>query len=182
MATLETLTGTPCPPSSETESLLGCSKCGQSLPVSEFYPDTRYRHGVNPRCKSCKAADSKAHYHRYYEANKAKMREKAKNYPYTPEIGRRRRLRSHGVDQSWYDSMLLRYGGCMICRGTEPGKDGSFCIDHDHNCCPGSTGCPHCVRGILCHDCNTTLGKMNDDPARLRAAADYLEAHRGDSA
>lgn len=27
-------------------------------------------------------------------------------------------------------------------------------IDHDHSCCPGR-GCGNCVRGIVCHQCNT---------------------------
>lgn len=40
-------------------------------------------------------------------------------------------------------------------------------VDHDHN-----TG--H-IRGILCQACNVTLGKMNDSPELLRAAAAYLE-------
>jgi len=30
-------------------------------------------------------------------------------------------------------------------------------------------------RGWLCHRCNVALGNVEDDPARLRALADYLE-------
>ena len=39
-------------------------------------------------------------------------------------------------------------------------------IDHDHE-----TGK---VRGLLCHECNTALGKFGDDPAILLRAVDYL--------
>lgn len=39
--------------------------------------------------------------------------------------------------------------------------------DHDH-----VTGC---FRGWLCVACNTGLGYFQDNPASLRAAADYLE-------
>ena len=30
-------------------------------------------------------------------------------------------------------------------------------------------------RGILCHQCNVALGMMQDDPLRLRLAAEYVE-------
>lgn len=51
---------------------------------------------------------------------------------------------------------------CAICAATE-----ELVGDHDH-----ATGKP---RGILCRNCNLAIGNMGDAPARLRAAADYLE-------
>lgn len=50
---------------------------------------------------------------------------------------------------------------CAIC------GDGADTVDHCH-----VTGL---IRGYLCTDCNLSLGKMRDDPERLRRAADYLE-------
>ena len=59
---------------------------------------------------------------------------------------------------------------CAICRTDKPGGNGGkyFHVDHDH-----VTGK---VRGLLCHKCNTGIGHLNDDPARLIAAANYLES------
>jgi hypothetical protein len=48
-------------------------------------------------------------------------------------------------------------------------------VDHDHECCPGKTSCGKCVRGLLCHHCNTALGYARNNPTILRALADYLE-------
>jgi hypothetical protein len=63
---------------------------------------------------------------------------------------------------------------CAVCgtgldrrKASEADRDRMAVIDHCH-----SSGQ---VRGMLCHPCNVALGHMKDDPARLRAAADYLD-------
>jgi hypothetical protein len=80
------------------------------------------------------------------------------------------RLRKHGLTFRQYSDMLAAQGGvCAICRGPWKGwngQNGSH-IDHCHK-----TGR---VRGILCGDCNTAIGRFGDDPVLLRRAAAYLE-------
>ena len=61
--------------------------------------------------------------------------------------------------------LVAQGGGCGICGTDYPGKIG-WHTDHDHH-----TGE---VRGILCLLCNLGVGQFNDDPALLRAAAEYL--------
>ena len=79
---------------------------------------------------------------------------------------RRYRLKTeYGITEDDYQRMLAsQQGACAVC--LKP-FSGSPHVDHCH-----ATGR---VRGLLCHLCNTALGKLNDDPERLRRAAAYVE-------
>lgn len=91
-------------------------------------------------------------------------------------------LRSMGVSEPGYDAQLaVQDLGCAIC-GSEVPRSGRtyFAIDHDHSCCKGSPRengglCGECNRGLLCDWCNRGMGLFQDDPERLRKAAEYLE-------
>lgn len=83
---------------------------------------------------------------------------------------------NYGLTQDEYDAKLEEQGhACYTCGATEPGHWGTFCIDHDHGCCPSFKSCGGCVRKLLCFGCNSVLGFVNDNPVRLRRLADYLE-------
>lgn len=47
-------------------------------------------------------------------------------------------------------------------------------IDHDHSHCPTASGCAECVRGYLCHSCNTAEGLLRT-PERARLLLAYME-------
>lgn len=73
---------------------------------------------------------------------------------------------TYGITIAEYDRMseMLQHR-CAICGG---GTSKNFlATDHDHR-----TGE---VRGLLCANCNKTLGKFRDDAERFRRAADYLD-------
>lgn len=59
------------------------------------------------------------------------------------------------------------------CRSSE-----TLSIDHDHSCCPGQRSCGECVRGLLCRNCNTTLGLLDDDPQKMEGLLRYLERYQ----
>jgi hypothetical protein len=109
------------------------------------------------------------------------MREASRRYKQRYPARARRRERKaylrkrYGMTVEDYDELLLAQGGrCAICGTTEPpllketcSSGLSFAVDHDHQ-----TGA---VRGLLCGPCNLGIGNLGDEPARLRAAAVYLE-------
>lgn len=86
---------------------------------------------------------------------------------------RRRSLRKYGLTQEQYDQLLAsQHGRCAACGTGEPGTKG-WCIDHCHR--SGR------VRALLCMRCNTVAGLAGEDPAVLRALADWLERQNGTS-
>ena len=82
-------------------------------------------------------------------------------------------VKRYGITVADYNRMLVEQNGvCKVCRRHETKKTNKgtvrrLSIDHCHD-----TGK---VRGLLCHTCNVAIGYAGNDPARLRAAADYLE-------
>lgn len=90
------------------------------------------------------------------------------------ELDRMARHR-HGMNAAEKAYLATEQGGCRVCKRQEPGAKG-WVVDHDHSCCPGEKSCGACRRGILCAWCNNALGYALDNPAILRALADYLES------
>lgn len=127
-----------------------------------------------------KRARQEAYKAAYNATDRARAKRRANNA--TPE-GKsasiaRDLMRKYGLTVEAFDAMLsAQGGGCAVCGATPAVTGRRLAVDHDHGCCPGERSCGKCVRGLLCFACNSSLGKLGDDPARLRAAADYLESH-----
>lgn len=80
------------------------------------------------------------------------------------------------------DEYLTMYhdnnGACWICQGKRKWLD----VDHDH--AKEKAGLPvrDTIRGLLCARCNRhLLRSAQDDPVRLRRAADYVEGMEAQS-
>ncbi|MFE0257345.1 endonuclease VII domain-containing protein [Streptomyces sp. NPDC059010] len=78
--------------------------------------------------------------------------------------GRAGHLKRHyGITEAERDEMIAsQMGLCVICL-----KAPAVHVDHCHK-----TGR---VRGVLCFNCNSAIGKLGDDPDAVRRAAAYLE-------
>lgn len=85
-------------------------------------------------------------------------------------------MRYYGITSEDYQRMFAAQGGvCAICKKAEHAKTPKgetkwLSVDHCHN--------SSVVRELLCSTCNHMLGHAFDDPAVLRAAADYIEKHQ----
>lgn len=78
--------------------------------------------------------------------------------------------KKYGITVEQVEAMAKAQDGRCGCCPAVLGENGAkVCVDHDH--------VTRAVRGLLCDPCNKALGLMQDDPARLRAAAEYLERH-----
>lgn len=68
----------------------------------------------------------------------------------------------YGITQAQYDELYLAQSGCCaICKRVK-----KLVVDHCHR--------SKQVRGLLCSTCNTGIGHLNDDPALLSLALEYL--------
>lgn len=81
------------------------------------------------------------------------------------------RLRVTGWSPDDYErAWILQDGKCAICGcKLNSSRFTRAQADHDHK-----TGK---LRGLLCINCNTSLGLMKDSPYRLESAIRYLEEH-----
>lgn len=124
-----------------------CSTCGKNKPVSAFYRDRGTKSGYANSCIECRA-----------------------KYRKTPEANRVFNLMNkYGMTIDEFDAMFeAQNGKCAICAETLilDGTQNGAHVDHDH-----VTGK---IRGILCAPCNHGLGRFDDNPDRLIAAAAYL--------
>ena len=75
------------------------------------------------------------------------------------------RMRRFGLTVDQYEAILEKQSGvCALC--SSPPKKRKLAVDHCHE-----TGR---IRGLLCSNCNTGLGKMGDNIAGLERAILYL--------
>jgi len=84
-------------------------------------------------------------------------------------------LKHTNLTREMYDLMFEEQKGlCKICNQPETrisrqGEATRLAVDHCHRTLK--------IRALLCHDCNTGLGKFSDNADLLRNAITYLELH-----
>ncbi|WP_370880415.1 endonuclease VII domain-containing protein [Streptomyces aurantiacus] len=177
----------------EQQGVKRCPRCKKDKPRAAFASNKAMRDGLQVYCRECAAA-----YHQARQVAKGRnvrprvdvpaghkyCRTCGKTKPHTEWTrnrsasdgfatlcksckaakGRAGHLKRHyGITEAERDEMVAsQMGLCVICL-----KAPAVHVDHCHQ-----TGR---VRGVLCFNCNSAIGKLGDDPDAVRRAAAYLE-------
>jgi len=137
-----------------------CIKCGGT---------DRYTDG---ECKQCCRERSKKyvenlranHPERWAQMNKVNgANYYAKNKSRRAELN----LKKYGISLKEWDAMFMSQSGCCaICNKHQSNFKYRLAVDHCHK-----TGK---IRGLLCQNCNTAIGLLQDDPSLCVKAEKYL--------
>jgi len=135
--------------------------------------------GNNARRRAKYAADPTVVKNRnlaWSEANRIKKRAINKRWrdtnPGAKEKIKRSSLKFHyGISVEEYEAFRLKQGNkCASCNKEFDGtKHGGPFVDHDH--------ATDKVRALLCHQCNTALGLMGEDPNKLILLSSYISQY-----
>lgn len=139
-----------------------CSRCSVTKPLVDFPKSKAYAGGIRKTCKACRAA----HQREYWTANPDKYAAHKKlTSKYRPPYTR------HGLTKTEYEVLFNKYSGlCWSCKDRP-----ATSIDHDHTCCDKSFSCGKCVRGILCHNCNSALGLLKENKGHILNLHKYIK-------
>ncbi|MER6535070.1 endonuclease VII domain-containing protein [Streptomyces sp900105755] len=172
-----------------------CSRCKEHRPRAAFAGNRRARDGLQTYCRECWAT--------YHQARQIAKGKNVRPRVETPEGHKYCRTcgeikphsewhrnasasdglstsckacraaksradhlkRNYNLTEAERDALIAtQYGLCAICLDAPPVH-----VDHCHK-----TGR---VRGVLCFNCNSAIGKLRDRPDAARRAAAYLEGN-----
>lgn len=98
-------------------------------------------------------AGSRIQQRAYYEKHKDKRKAEMKEYNAKTR---------YGISRVEYEQLFIDSPMCELC-SSRP----SQCVDHEHG--------TYNIRGVLCHSCNTAIGKLGDNIEGLERAINYLK-------
>jgi hypothetical protein len=130
-----------------------CNCCGIELVIGKTWTEARKKHHMNS-CNACNHKKSKL----WKQENTKKAAQSAK---YT-------KLKYHyNLSKEQFDFIYeSQQGKCAICLETQDKFSRNLHVDHCH-----TTGK---VRGLLCSNCNTAIGKLKENIIILDRAKEYI--------
>lgn len=180
-----------------------CTQCKTFKPFSEFHKFAKSPDGYKHFCKKCVRAydqiendatrifprkiDENGNIHcrncgEYFKEENMKQSKTGeyKGISYciecAPLLKRTRTLKKYNLSLDDYHELLKSQDySCKICNLRDTSYRKRLSVDHDHSCCPGEGSCGKCIRGLLCHHCNSGLGNAKDSIEILKKMIEYLK-------
>lgn len=132
-----------------------CTNCRIEKPLDNFGFQKKGKKWLKSWCKQCHADFGKIY--------RQRAERKLIDYERTRIVN----INKYGISVEEREKMLIaQNGSCKICNKSEKEFAKNLAIDHCH-----ITGR---VRGLLCVNCNSGLGKFMDDINLLNEAIKYL--------
>lgn len=154
-----------------------CKACNQDLPDDKF--GKSYHVLASGERKAYLRSTCMVCYRNKHMEDPAKReihRKGSSNwYKNNPQLAKNQRLRKYGITLDQYNDLRQNQNyKCAICnkhettvaQGRAYTTDHALHVDHCHD--SGK------IRGLLCTNCNTILGKCHDNPDVLKNAINYL--------
>lgn len=155
-----------------------CSKCKIEQSIDCFYKNSRYKNGVKGTCKKCDHITSIASMKKYRSTEEGLLKSREavkKSVLKDPEKNKwackKSIYKSLGIvitKEEYVKKLELQNNRCAICN-TLPSEKKSLALDHCHVTLK--------VRGFLCDNCNTAIGKFKDNLELLSNAITYLKSY-----
>lgn len=134
---------------------------------------------AKPTCRDCESDGLPLTRKAPYPGPRCASHNRARRATNSAKAHARRLVTVYGITADEYDRILeVQNGRCAICVRAS-GLRKRLSVDHDHAQAildghAEESGCPECVRGLLCSTCNKMLGHGRDDPEFFHRAAEYL--------
>ena len=155
-----------------------CTFCEKFKHLNEFWDSNKNaKFGKRTSCKECSRKRYQDYYkNQPYESKVSRNNRRKfwiKNNPgIISKINRRSTLKKYGITPKKYDEKLKKQNyRCAICGIKEEeykkNKNLNFSVDHNHK-----TGI---VRGLLCNNCNRSIGLLKEDILTIKNMIKYIQ-------
>ena len=149
--------------------MIQCTKCKEFKLATEFAKYAKKVNGLTSQCKVCRNLRRKEHYYKNQDYEHKRVRSYRENNTEKVKASNRntKLKRAYGITQEQYLEMSLRQDNKCACCGRET----KLVVDHCH-----TTGK---IRELLCNNCNTALGLLNEDTTIVQNLSTYIRKHNG---
>jgi len=137
------------------------------MPYKDKKIKAEFQHQYMKRYRQTKKYKKRKQVYNRKEQQQKWYKKARKSKQYINKTRNQQLMKRYGITLEDYNSMFSdQEGKCAVCGKHQTELKRSLAVDHCHS--------TDTVRGLLCRNCNTAIGMLNDDIENLRCAILYL--------